>query len=295
MKPHKAAFLVLAVAITAISTAAILVRLIPDVPPATAAFWRTALVALLLSPSLISHNKTAKPLSTRDRQLIVLAGATLAAHFLTWFASLHYTSVLRSTLLVCLTPIWTGAAETFFFKTPPSKRFWPGIAIALIGLALMSSPSELPTSRVGDLLALSGGILSAIYLLIGRAVRPRIPIGPYGAMICGVCALCLLPVILITKAPLFALSAREIGFLLALALGPQLLGHIGLNFAVRYVSAATIGALILLEPIGASILAAALFSEIPTSIELGGGLLILTGVLVANWKRRTHRRAPTRI
>ena len=70
--------------------------------------------------------------------------------------------------------------------------------------------------------------------------------------------------------------------LAGMALGPQLIGHIGLNYAVRYVPAATVAALLLLEPVGASVLGALLLGEIPSTQELLGGLLILVGVGASN-------------
>ena len=44
--------LVLMASIGAISTAAILVRLVPDMHPIAIAFWRTAAVAVILAPTL---------------------------------------------------------------------------------------------------------------------------------------------------------------------------------------------------------------------------------------------------
>ena len=49
---------VLALAVTAISTAAVLVRLAPDVSPVAAALWRTAAVGVLLAPTLLRTRLT---------------------------------------------------------------------------------------------------------------------------------------------------------------------------------------------------------------------------------------------
>jgi drug/metabolite transporter (DMT)-like permease len=66
-----------------------------------------------------------------------------------------------------------------------------------------------------------------------------------------------------------------------MALGPQLLGHVLLNFSVKYVSASVVAAMILLEPVGAAALAAVALGEAPTAGEALGGLIILLGVGVA--------------
>lgn len=283
---------VLALAIVAVSAAGVLVRLAPDVSPVAAAFWRTGLVGLLLAPSLLVQAPLLR-LSRRDGALILVAGGLLALHFWAWFASLHHTTVMRSTVLVCLSPIWTGLLESAVLRTPPAPRFWPGMAIALAGVVLMgmdpsttsSSAAEaaavaMPLTLWGDGLAVLGGMLSAAYLIVGRAVRPRISIGPYGALVCLGCAAWLLPLAALSGSPLRGFSGDSWLALLALALGPQLLGHIGLNYAVRYVAAATVAALLLLEPVGATLLSAALLQEYPSIPEIIGGAVLLLGVAV---------------
>jgi drug/metabolite transporter (DMT)-like permease len=268
---------VLILAICAISTSAVIVRLVPELHPVSLALWRVAIVGALLAPTLAIERPR---LSRRDLAFIAGAGALLALHFWTWFASLHHTTVMRSTVLVCLTPVWAGLLEWTFLKCPPPPRFWPGIIVALCGVILMSGliDGSGGASLLGDGLALLGGVLSASYLVVGRAVRPRVSIGPYGALICLACAGWLLLIAAATGAPLAGFSPRAWAGIAALALGPQLLGHIGLNYAVRYVSAALVSALILFEPVGATVLGAVVLGELPVPRELAGGLLILAGL-----------------
>jgi drug/metabolite transporter (DMT)-like permease len=273
---------VLALAVTAISAAAVLVRLAPDVSPVAAALWRTAAVGLLLSPTLL---RTKLTLQRRDPPLILLSGLLLALHFWSWFASLAHTSVMRSTVLVCLTPIWAGLLEWGLLKHAPHRQYWVGVGLAVLGVVVMSGSGPAASSLLGDGLALLGGVLSASYLLVGRVVRPRVPIGPYGSLICLSCAAWLLPAAWLTGAPLTGFATTSWLALLGMALGPQLIGHIGLNYAVRYVPAATVAALLLLEPVGASILGAVLLAEIPSPREILGGLLILVGVGASSWRR----------
>ena len=70
--------LVLGVAVLAISSAAVLVRLIPEVHPVGIAFWRTALVGALLAPSFLRSGSRLSAISTRNLLFTLLAGALMS-------------------------------------------------------------------------------------------------------------------------------------------------------------------------------------------------------------------------
>ena len=86
---------------------------------------------------------------------------------------------------------------------------------------------------------------------------------------------------LLLGAPLVAFPQSSWLAIVALALGPQLIGHNGLNYAVRYVPASTVGAVTLLEPLGATLLAGLLLAEWPTEVALIGGLGLAVGAWLA--------------
>lgn len=270
--PRARVWAVLALALAAISAAGVLARLAEGVHPLAIAFWRTLAVGLLLLPWARTRP------SARDALGSVGAGLLLAAHFWAWFASLQQTSVLRSTVLVCLTPIWVGVLEARLLSAPPPPRFWAGIAVAVLGVGLMVSEGEGAGGWGGDALALVGGMLSAAYFTVGRSVRQRLDFLTYGALVCLAAALWLAVLAGVVGAPLVGLPPGAWVPLLAMALGPQLLGHVGLNFAVRYLPAARVASLILLEPVGAAVLAAIWLRETPSAVELAGAGVVLAGV-----------------
>lgn len=278
----------LAVAISAISAAAVLVRLAPQVPAPTVAFWRCLGVALLLSPTI-------RRVRGRDLALTAFAGLALALHFWTWFESLHHTTVLRSTVLVCLSPAWTALLEWAFLGRRPTARYAAGVAAALAGVGLMAlgAPAEgVGASWAGDGLAVLGGLLAGIYMVTGRAVRPRVGIGPYGALVSGSAAAWLLPVVLLlpwvqgSPVPLLGWDGRTWLVLAALSAGPQLLGHVGLNFAMRYLPAAVVALVVLLEPVGAALLGGLVLHEWPGPVEWASAAVVLGGVALATGRAR---------
>ena len=285
MNPRGRPIPALILAVMGISTAAVLVRLVPEVTPVSIAFWRTAAVALLLSPALaLTPPGRRFPQSPRLRWLTALAGLLLAAHFWAWFTSLQHTTVLRSTILVCLSPIWAALFEWAFLGRAPGWRHGLGVAVAVAGIAVMSGGTLQASGQnlwMGDGLATLGGMLSAGYLVVGRAVRPHVDIGPYGSVLCAITAAWLFIVALASDVDLLDIGRHEALVLAGMALGPQLLGHIGLNYAVRYVPAAIVSSVVLLEPIGAAALAALVLAEFPNAMEILGSVVVLGGLGVA--------------
>jgi drug/metabolite transporter (DMT)-like permease len=70
-----------------------------------------------------------------------------------------------------------------------------------------------------------------------------------------------------------------------LALGPQIIGHGSMNYAVKYVSPTLLSTLILAEPLIASVLAYFLFDEIPPISSMLAMGAILAGIMLT-WKRK---------
>ena len=276
---------VMVVAVCAVSSAAILVRVAHDGGAEAIApgFWRTLIVGLMLAAWI-------RPLSRKDLLLSMLSGVVLGAHFWAWFESLQRTTVLHSTLLVCLGPVWLGIAELTFLKKPPARRFWLGIGIAIAGALLMSTQSTsgstdgIQPTLTGNLLALTGGLLASAYYFIGREVRQRVGIASYSAIISLSAAAFLFPAALLNSQELTGFSNQGWLAIIGLALGPQLLGHNGFNYCLRFVRASIVSAIVFLEPFGAAVLAALFLQEVPGLQEAIGGLVVLGGVLVATWK-----------
>lgn len=270
--------LVLALAVIGVSAAGTLVRLAPDAHPLTLAFGRVLIAGLVLAP--FAARGFVRP-AARDVALTTTAGAFLALHLWAWFASLQLTSVMRSTVIVCSTPIWVGLLETLVLGRSPRRRYWPGIGVALVGIVgLAARQTGGQGSLTGDALALLGSWLGASYFVIGGVVRARVGIGVYGPLVCLSSAAALAVAALAVGAPLMPVGPA-VGVVLAMAVGPQLLGHIGFNWAVRYVTPTVIAAVILLEPVGASGLAALVLGERPGLADAGWALMLLAGVGLA--------------
>ncbi len=295
--PHAAAppvspWAALVVAVLAVSWAGPLVRL-ATAPALSIAAWRLVFSMILIG-SVLALRK-APPggarLSRRDRALAVVSGILLAGHFWSWIASLRFTTVASSVVLVSLQPFIVAALSAVLLGERPTRRQWTGIVVAMVGAAAVGwgDFGLGPEALLGDALAFLAAWLVAGYYLAGRVLRQKLDLWTYVAVVYGVAALVLLVAVAASPtAPLVGFPARDWLVFLALAAGPMMLGHTGVNYAIRYVPAYVANLVLLGEPVGATLIAWLLpaIREVPPAQTIWGGLLILSGIAVAS------RRAP---
>lgn len=267
----------LGVGVLALSSAAVLIR-VADAPALSVAFYRLAFSALLLGGFAAPHGGAAWRLT--DWPAVALAGTALALHFWAWMQSLALTSVASSTLLVTTTPVWIGLAARWLpGEARFSRRGWMGVGLAIAGgavVALSAGTGRVTLAGVG--LATVGAWLVAVYLLVGRHARQRMALAPYAAATAAVAAAVTGTLALATGAPLAGFDRTTWLALVALAAVPQGIGHGALLWAVRWTGAAVVSLVVLLEPIGAALLAGVFLDEVPGPMEGVGGALLLLGV-----------------
>jgi drug/metabolite transporter (DMT)-like permease len=291
MRPsNRAIFGVLALSVVGISFAAPLIRY-SHAHAVVIATWRL-FFALIIVGIALAYTGGWRQWRTLDRTGLLLAagaGVLLALHFWAWNASIALTTIAASTVLVDLQPVIVAGASAAWLREAPSRRQWTGILLAIVGAAILGSAdwngSAPHGSRafLGDVLALGGGVAAALYYLTGRRVRQQLDLWPYVAIVYGVCFLTLLSISITAHLPLLHQPPRELAIFAALAIGPMLLGHTGMNWAVKFAPAFIVNLTVLGEPIGATVLGALLpgIRELPSGRTLLGEAIVLIGILVA--------------
>jgi drug/metabolite transporter (DMT)-like permease len=303
MKVSFVPYVVLLVGVLVVSTSAILIRLAQEqgMPSLTIAAGRLTLAVLLLTPLAWARaGHELRRLTRRDLLLALGAGFFLALHFAAWISSLAYTSVASSTALVTTNPLWVGLASWLVLGERPGRGTVGGLVLTLAGsgLIILSGMSarelaafENPT--LGNLLALLGAITVSAYLLIGRGLRRRMSVLAYIWLVYTTAAVLVSAWVLLRGLPVLGFSPLAYLWLLALALGPQLLGHTSFNWALRYLSATFIAIAVLAEPVSASVIAWFVFSEGVEPLQLAGFVLLLLGIYIASRDETTPTPTPT--
>lgn len=308
IKKNSAAF-GLFIAILAVSTAAIFIRKAQEnLPSLVIATYRLVLACLFLMPFTIKKVVAEKQvLNGKNIRLLIVSGILLALHFASWITSLEFTNVVSSVVLVTTTPVWVTILSPLFLKEKQTSAFSAGLTVAVIGIIITSISGVCTLSLdgiycekiyrlgegnalVGNLLALLGAWCAAGYMMVGRRVRRELTNGSYIFLVYSVTALTLLLISLLTHQPLMAVSQRDLLWLVALAIVPQVIGHSLLNWALGKLPAASVSLSLLGEPVGSAALAYLFLSEHPTALEWLGSAVIIFGIF---WATRLPRKKRT--
>jgi len=299
----KKPFWVLALALLGISFAGPLVRL-SAADPVAIAVWRLgfSLIIIAVPLAVTGEWRDWRRLSSPDLGLAVVAGICLALHFWAWNASIHLTTIAASVTLVNMQPAVVAIISAVVLKETPTRKQLAGILIAIAGALVVAAPDFsggfAPGGNaplLGNLLATSAAVTAAIYYTIGRRLRSTLGIWSYVSIVYTAAFLTLVGVAFLRGVPLYPQPAREIAIFAGLALGPMLLGHTGMNWALKYLPAYVVNLTVLGEPVGATLLGALIPSirQIPPAATLLGGAIVLGGVILAagDANRRSTARA----
>jgi drug/metabolite transporter (DMT)-like permease len=291
----------LLVAILAVSTSAILVEW-SRAPSLVKAFYRVLFTTLVLLPIALAResDRTAfRRLRGRDLLVAVASGVALAVHFASWFESLRWTSVAASVTLVQSQPVFVAVGAWAILDERVTKKTVLGIFVAVAGMALLSGGDALFGAALrgdrplyGNALALLGALCYTVYVLAGRSLRQKFPLLPYVIVVYGVCALVLLVATVGRGHALTGYETREWLLFLGMAVGPGLFGHTVVNWALAHVESSVVSVSLVGEPVGSTILAVFLLSEIPTPTTVLGGAVVLAGIYVTTTARRRDKEAP---
>lgn len=273
-------FLFLFLGLIGISFASVLIKLCAA-PALTIAFYRLFIATLFYT--LLAKLKSRPPATRPLKSKMLLSGLFLALHFITWITSLQYTSVISSVVLVQSSPLFTAMASALILRELPSRMTLTGLGFGIVGMVGMAlvDINQTGANLMGNSLALAGAIFAAAYLTIGRSIRAHMDTINYVKWVYGSAAGCVLVIVLFTSTPLSGFTSQTLLILMAIAIGPQIVGHTSLNYALKHLTAVTVSLLTLAEPLGATLLAFFLLEEQPSLLKIVFGVIILYGIALA--------------
>ncbi|MDQ2897297.1 MAG: DMT family transporter [Actinomycetota bacterium] len=276
-----------------IAFSSILVRL-SHASPSTAAIYRCVYALPILFALSRVERRRFGPRAARARRASLAAGGFFAADLLLWHHSIGDVGAGLSTVLanvqVVLVPLvaWALLAER------PAATVLGALPVSLLGVLLISGALESgayghnPTR--GTVFGLGAGVAYVGFLLLLRqgGADLRRPAGPLCDATAVAAVLCTLAGVVIGDARLVP-QWPSAGWLIVLALSSQVVGWLLISASLPRLPAALTSVLLTLQPVGSVVLAALIFGESPSVLQLGGVVMVLAALVVAG---RSRGRSP---
>lgn len=288
------AWLIMGIALFAVSSAGAVFEMIDGVAGLTKAAWRLQATSLVLLPGfLLQYSRADSALRNEWRGslgLLCASGLCLALHFGTWLVSLDMTTLTHSLLFVTAHPL-VIIVGLWLLRRPATRMQSVGALVGFVGAAVVvgGGGEEAGVSLYGDFLAFLGAVTVVGYLVIGRMVRGWMPLFLYAFPVTAVSAVLLTGWAIYAEGLTFDLaemtgafgwvSAAWIGYVAYLALGPGLAGHTGINAVLRWIPPLTISMILIMEPVIGSVIGWVVgVDNVPGVWTLVGGLLMVAGL-----------------
>ncbi len=286
-------YIALIIAILSMGTSAIFVRW-ADAPGPVTAFYRVFLATVILTPFFLKRCLKKCDLSSNILLMPILGGLFTAFDLALWNTSLFYTTAGNATLLVNTNPLWVALGAWLIFREKLSKDFWIGLAIALLGAALVVGGDFLVHTRlgIGDLIAISAGLFYAGYFLVTQ--RGRADFHPITYIwIIGLSASIGLALINLSLGNSFTgYTSQTWSIFWTTALVSQVIGYLAVSYALGHLPASVVAPTMIGQPIMTTLFAIPLLGEIPLPMQIIGGLTALVGIFLVNRAYQKNRFIP---
>ncbi|MGH2749022.1 MAG: DMT family transporter [Actinomycetota bacterium] len=279
-----------------IASSGVLVRLAATTP-VTVAVYRCLYALPFLGVIAFVERGRFQALPLKARRLAWVAGAFFALDLIFWHNAIAAVGAGLATVLGNLQVLVVGFAAWALLSEKPHRGLLVALPVVLIGVVLISGVigedayGDNPT--LGVVYGIATSLAYAAFILVLRhgSHDLRRVAGPlFHATL--VSALVALAYGIVSGRMQWNPGWPGQGWLVLLALTAQVMGWLLISRSLPRLPAAVTSVVLLLQPVGAIVLAAALLRERPNAAQLLGAGLILAGVVgsTASYKRKA--RAP---
>ena len=223
------------------------------------------------------------PRSGKDYMLLALAGLFFAIDIALWHLSLKETTVMNSTLLNNMTPIFVTLISWLALKEKLGWQSVLGIILAVVGtyLLIASRGSVGEVHLYGDLIALTSAVFFAGYVLVVKHLRHHLPASTIMFWSSLSCMYCLALMMFGWEHHIIPATFWDWLPLIGLAFVVHVLGQTFVAISLKHLSATFSSLTMMLIPVVSAIFAWILFGEEFTLLKIIGGVIILTGIIIA--------------
>lgn len=244
------------------------------------AFSSLLIILLFVGRGVLSFQRT-------SFTLYLLYGLAVAINYGCYFKACEYATASMAIVLLYTYPIIVAILSHYFFKEKIDTKTLAALVTAFAGVFLLAKGYSLYlflSNLLGLVYGIGAALGMAFYTLIGkRLVQNHSPwaIVLYGFGFGG--AFLFLASVKATVHAGFS-TTTWLG-VLALALGPTVLAYALFTFSLKHLQATEASMICTVEPLAGVIIAAIFLRELLDGPQVIGGILIITGVLLIEYRR----------
>jgi drug/metabolite transporter (DMT)-like permease len=276
-----------------IAFSSILVRL-SHTAPSTSALFRCVYALPLLAVLAYREDRRIGARAGRDRRLAFAAGVFLGLDLLFWHRAIDDIGAGLATVLANIQVAAVPLLAWALLGERPGRRLLAALPVVLAGIVLISGALEQgaygrnPTA--GAIFGVMTGLTYAGFILVLRhsSAERRPPAGPLFDVTLAAAATTLAGGLVIGDVDLVPTWPGH-AWLVTLALTSQILGWLLISVSLPRLPAAVASMLLTIQPIGSVVLAAIIFGEAPTALQVAGVVALLAGILAV---ARTRAETP---
>lgn len=250
-------------------------------PPIVSAFYRMAIAAVVFLPYVLFTGKLKKS-SAKLTLLSIICGVIFGLDVGVWNIAIQGSTATQATLLTNLSPIWVGIGAYFFLKDKPTRNFWIGAAIAILGMILLVGIKtflDLDFNAAFGFAILSG-LLYAVYMLLSKKILNEVDVWNFMTLTL-VSSTVTLALLSVFTGESFG-GYSQLGWISLIIQGLicQLAAWLLISYATKHMRATRVSVSLLGQAVLAAIFASIFIQEAISLQMIIGGVILLFGIRV---------------
>jgi drug/metabolite transporter (DMT)-like permease len=239
--------------------------------------WRSLVAAAALFLVLVFRDSRVRLRSTGDYLIMLLLGALLTVHWVTYFHSMKVSTVAIGIIALFSHPVMSALLEPLFARQKPRLVDLITALWVLCGIIIMLPVLDIDNDITQGVL---WGLLSALLFSLRNILYKR-HLSHYDSSLAMMYQCLIVGVLLLPFAGDFIVSTEFDNWLLLLLLGVVFTAapHTLFSFSLKLLSVKTASLIMCLVPFYATLLAALLLREVPSTSTLIGGAMVLGGAI----------------